>query len=81
MKKQRYLICLLLAGMMLYYAVPRLNVFAEGLSGWFAISWLAFAAIVVAGNLSGMLFAPRKLKVKGKQVKRKKEVRKIRSFG
>jgi hypothetical protein len=81
MKKQRYLICLLLAGMMLYYAVPRLNVFAEGLSGVFALSWLAFAAIVIAGNLSGMLFAPRTAKVKGKRVKMKKEVRKLRSFG
>ncbi|MGM0843959.1 MAG: hypothetical protein ACQEUT_03195 [Bacillota bacterium] len=81
MKKQRYLICLLLAGMMLYYAVPRLDVFAEGLSGWFSISWLVFAAIVIAGNLTGMLFAPRRTKVQEKVVKRKKEVRKLRSFG
>lgn len=81
MKKQRYLVCLLLAGMMLYYAVPRLNVFAEGLSGWFSISWLAFAAIVIAGNLSGMLFAPRTVKQQEKQLKKKKEVRKVRSFG
>jgi hypothetical protein len=81
MKKQRYLICLLLAGMMLYYAVPRLNVFAEGLPGLFALSWLAFAAIVIAGNLSGMLFAPRTAKGKGKRVKSRKETKRLRSFG
>ncbi|RIW29690.1 hypothetical protein D3H55_18095 [Bacillus salacetis] len=81
MKKQRYLICLLLAGMMLYYAVPRLDVFADGLQGVFGLSWLGFAAIVIAGNLTGMLFTPRAAKAKGKRFKPKKEVKKLRSFG
>lgn len=81
MKKQRYLICLLLAGMMLYYAVPRLNVFAEGLQGAFALIWLAFAAIVIAGNLSGMLFAPRASKAQIQRAKSKKGARRVRSFG
>ncbi|WP_409251621.1 hypothetical protein V1502_15990 [Bacillus sp. SCS-153A] len=81
MKKQRYLICLLLAGMMLYYAVPRMDVFADGLQGAFALSWLAFAAIVIAGNLSGMLFAPRHARAHGKRVKLKKDSGRQRSFG
>jgi hypothetical protein len=81
MKKQRYLICLLLAGMMLYYAVPRLNIFAGGLQEIFALSWLGFAAIVIAGNLTGLLFTPRTAKAKGGRLKPKKKVRKLRSFG
>ncbi|WP_421380458.1 hypothetical protein ACOJQI_17845 [Bacillus salacetis] len=81
MKKQRYLICLLLAGMMLYYAVPRLNVLAEGLPGLFALSWLAFAAIVIAGNLSGLLFAPRTFKAKGNQLRPRKDRSRMRSLG
>ncbi|WP_456273763.1 hypothetical protein [Bacillus sp. AK031] len=80
MKKQRYIICLLLAGMMLYYAVPRMNVFAEGLPGLFAIGWLAFAAIVIAGNLSALLFTPQSEKIQGNQRGRRKDVRKVRSF-
>jgi hypothetical protein len=80
MKKQRYIICLLLAGMMLYYAVPRLNVFAEGLPGLFSIGWLAFAAIVIAGNLSALLFTPHSEKIQGNQRGPKKNVRKVRSF-
>lgn len=81
MKKQRYFICLLLAGMMLYYAVPRLNVFAEGLPGMFSIGWLVFAAIVIAGNLSALLFTPYASRAPRKQAEQKKSVRKLRSFG
>jgi hypothetical protein len=60
MKKNRYLLCLLLSAFMLYFAVPRLSVTAEGLQGIFAITWLAFAMIVIAGNLTGLLYAPKK---------------------
>ncbi|MDR7077806.1 hypothetical protein J2Y03_002832 [Neobacillus niacini] len=66
MKKNRYLLCLLLCGFMLYLAVPRLSVGTEGLEGIFAISWLAFALIVIAGNLTGLLYSPKKA-VKGRQ--------------
>lgn len=45
---------------MLYFAVPRLTVFEEGLEGIFAISWLAFALIVIAGNLTAMLFGTKR---------------------
>ncbi len=60
MKKNRYLLCLLVCGFLLYFAVPRLNIFSEGIEGIFAISWLAFALIVIAGNLTALLYSPKK---------------------
>lgn len=60
MKKNRYLLCLLVGGLLLYFAVPRLNVLSEGVEGLFSISWLAFAIIVIAGNLTALLYAPKK---------------------
>ncbi|MFS0865260.1 hypothetical protein [Fredinandcohnia sp. 179-A 10B2 NHS] len=55
----RLLLCLLLCGVLLYYGVPRLSIGAEGLEGIFAISWLAFALIVISGNLIGILYRPK----------------------
>ncbi|MCM3767200.1 hypothetical protein [Neobacillus niacini] len=60
MKKNRYLLCLLLSAFMLYFAVPRLSVSTHGLEGIFAISWLVFALFVIAGNLTGLLYTPKK---------------------
>lgn len=60
MKKNRYLLCLLLAGVMLYFAVPRLSVSLDGAPGIFSLTWLAFALIVIAGNLTGLLYSPKK---------------------
>lgn len=60
MNKNRYLLCLLVCGLLLYYAAPRLDVFSNGGEGVFAISWLAFALIVVAGNLTALLYSPKK---------------------
>ncbi|MEH7418324.1 hypothetical protein V7266_23945 [Neobacillus drentensis] len=60
MKKNRYLLCLLLAGVMLYFAVPRLSVNFNGAPGIFSLAWLAFALIVIAGNLTGLLYSPKK---------------------
>lgn len=45
---------------MLYYAVPKLSIFAEGLEGTFALVWLSFALIVIAGNLTAMLYSPKR---------------------
>ncbi|MEH7176487.1 hypothetical protein [Neobacillus vireti] len=59
MKKNRYILCLLLCGLMIYFAVPRLSVGAEGLGGIFALAWLAFALIVMAGNLTALLYSPK----------------------
>ncbi len=60
MNKNRYLLCLLICGLMLYYAVPRLSIQAGGEQGLFSAVWLAFMLMAVAGNLTAMLYAPRR---------------------
>jgi hypothetical protein len=44
---------------MLYFAVPRLSIGAEGLEGIFALAWLGLALMVIAGNLTALLYTPR----------------------
>ncbi|QED48917.1 hypothetical protein [Cytobacillus dafuensis] len=61
MKKNRYLLCLLVCGALLYFALPRLDIFSVGLEGIFAMTWLAFALFVIAGNLTALLYSPKKL--------------------
>jgi hypothetical protein len=70
--KQRLLLCLLLIGVMLYYAVPRLALAEPGLKSVFSISWLVFAMFAAAGNLTGMLYAPNKRK--SKTTRNKKQI-------
>ncbi|WHY76446.1 hypothetical protein QNH20_20335 [Neobacillus sp. WH10] len=77
MKKNRYLLCLLLCGFMLYFAVPKLSVTAEGTQGIFSIVWLSFALIVIAGNLTGLLYSPKK-QVQSLQSKR--QMKNTRSY-
>ncbi|MFJ5715942.1 hypothetical protein [Neobacillus sp. NPDC093127] len=60
MKKNRYLLCLLLVAFMLYFVIPRLSVHANGAEGIFSIAWLAFALMVIAGNLTGLLYSPKR---------------------
>ncbi|WP_394233209.1 hypothetical protein [Niallia oryzisoli] len=62
LNKNRYLICLLASGMLLYYAVPRLSISAGGTEGLFSLFWLALALMVIAGNLTGLLYTPSKKK-------------------
>lgn len=62
MNKNRYLLCLLACGAMLYYALPNLNVYDDGLAGVFSISWLVLCLFVIAGNLSALLYTPKKPK-------------------
>ncbi|MGE7905143.1 hypothetical protein ACQKNS_12180 [Peribacillus sp. NPDC094092] len=73
--KQRLLLCLLLCGVMLYYAVPRLSLESGGLESLFAGSWLLFALLAVAGNLTGILYSPKKQKAK-----RKLEYKRLRQY-
>ncbi|MCD1161908.1 hypothetical protein [Peribacillus frigoritolerans] len=73
--KQRLLLCLLLCGVMLYYAVPRLSLESGGLEGLFAGSWLLFALLAVAGNLTGILYSP-----KNQKVKRQPEYKRLRQY-
>lgn len=56
----RFLLCSLLCVAMLYFALPKLSPGAPGIEGAFAIAWLVFALIVLAGNLSALLFSPKK---------------------
>ncbi|RFU65992.1 hypothetical protein [Peribacillus glennii] len=72
--RQRLLLCLLLIGVMLYYAVPRLSPAADGAEGLFAASWLVLAMFAAAGNLTGMLYAPKKRKKAG--IRKGEQVRK-----
>lgn len=60
MKKNRYLLCFLLGGVLLYYAVPRIDIYAGGEAGIFALAWLGLALCVLAGNLTAILYAPKK---------------------
>jgi len=40
--------------------MPRLSPFSDGVEGIFSITWLAFALMVVAGNLTALLYTPKK---------------------
>ena len=62
MKKNRMVLCLLICGLLLYYAVPNLSIEAGGAAGIFAISWLGFALLVIGGNLASLLYSPKKQK-------------------
>ncbi|MFD2446326.1 hypothetical protein ACFSO7_20405 [Bacillus sp. CGMCC 1.16607] len=74
MKKNRYILCLLLGGLLLYYAVPRFSIFSEGAEGIFTISWLILALLVIAGNLTAILYSPKRIKSKGNLRKTEKRV-------
>ncbi|MCJ7839735.1 hypothetical protein MUB24_02180 [Lederbergia sp. NSJ-179] len=56
MRRNRYLLCLLLCVAMLYFALPNLSPTEPGAAGVFAIAWLIFAFLVLAGNLTALLF-------------------------
>ena len=71
MNKNRYLLYLLLCGLMLYYALPRISFESLGLESLFAGAWLLFALFVIAGNLSAFLYTPKKQKVPKAGVKSK----------
>lgn len=60
--KQRLFLCLLLCGVLLYYAIPRLSLQAGGAESLFAASWLLLALFAIAGNLTGILYSPKKRK-------------------
>lgn len=80
MNKNRYLLCLLLCGVLLYYGVPRLAPYHDGLAGIFAISWMALALMVIAGNLTAILYAPKRKKQTTKKIGMVQKKKKIRYF-
>ncbi|WP_137743977.1 hypothetical protein [Robertmurraya siralis] len=77
MAKNRYILCLLASAAMLYFALPRLPIHDGGLAGVFAISWLILCLIVIAGNLSALLYEPKKARenVRKSPVKSQKRLR------
>jgi hypothetical protein len=81
MKKNRYLLCILLCGVLLYYGVPRLAPYDAGIAGVFSVTWLAFAIFVLAGNLTALLYAPKaKQQNSRKTIHQLQKKRKIRYF-
>ncbi|MFB6467702.1 hypothetical protein ACE38V_13000 [Cytobacillus sp. Hz8] len=65
MNRNRYLLCLLMIGFMLYYAIPQISILKSGSEGLFSLSWLLFAIFAIAGNLTALLHTPRKGMKKG----------------
>lgn len=80
MKKNRYLFCLLSCGVMLYYGVPQLSSYNLGLSGVFSIAWLLLAIFVIAGNLSAIMYAPKKKTSTQVQISKKQVRKKMRAY-
>jgi len=60
MKKNKYLLYLLMCGVMIYIAMPELNLATGGTDALFAGSWLFLALLVFAGNLAAFLYTPKK---------------------
>ncbi|WP_335872253.1 hypothetical protein [Bacillus sp. 2205SS5-2] len=78
---QRYLLCLLLAGVMMYYAAPRLTLSTTNTEGIFSITWIAFALLVIAGNLSALLFSSTNSEHVKKTTRRNRREQKMKSLG
>ncbi|WP_019242902.1 MULTISPECIES: hypothetical protein [Bacillus] len=73
--KQRLLICLLVIGAMLYYALPKFSLAGSMEERIFTVSWLTFALFAIAGNLAGILYSTKRTNVrnrKNKQFERKR---------
>nr|WP_090849177.1 hypothetical protein [Litchfieldia salsa] len=82
MMKNRMILCLLICGLLLYYGIPNLSIEAGGLQGVFSIAWLGFAAIVVGGNLVGLLYSTQqKKKTNLQSIEQKSQIkRRIRQY-
>lgn len=61
--KQRCILSIICALMMLYYAMPKLHFEAAGLPKYFSVAWLLFAMLAIGGNLGELLFSEQKQKV------------------
>ncbi|MDP4162593.1 MAG: hypothetical protein Q8898_05760 [Bacillota bacterium] len=80
MKKNRYLLCLVACGAMVYFAIPKIAYPSDRPEGLFTIAWLFFAALVAAGNLSALLTS-QKIQRSGRMGGIKKKTRrKSRSY-
>ncbi|MBA9025883.1 MULTISPECIES: hypothetical protein [Bacillaceae] len=59
---------------MLYYAIPRLSLTAGGLTSLFSAAWLLFALFAIAGNLTAILYSPKKVKKHKASMNKKKRI-------
>lgn len=60
--KNRTLLSFLIATALLYYAFPQLPLSGDRLEVAFSFGWLAFAIIVIGGNLAEYLYQPSRKK-------------------
>ncbi|WP_042345362.1 hypothetical protein [Bacillus massiliigorillae] len=77
--RERLLFCLLVIGMMLYYAIPKLNFFGTLEERLFAISWLLLAFLAVGGNMAAVLFTPNRKRAR-KMRKRQLEKKRVHDY-
>lgn len=79
MKRNRYILCLLASGLMLYYALPNLTISESGGARIFSIAWLTLCLFVIAGNLAALLFPQQHLSTGKRQIS-KETRKKLRMF-
>ncbi|ALC89680.1 hypothetical protein AM500_07805 [Bacillus sp. FJAT-18017] len=72
MKKNRLLICLLLAVLMIYYAGPRLSLDFSSEAGAFTAAWSTAALLVISGNMAGLVRKSKKQDKGALQTSRKR---------
>ena len=53
--QQRLIMCLMLIGLMLYYAIPRLSGGGLMEERIFSMAWLCFAILAAGGNLAALM--------------------------
>jgi hypothetical protein len=75
--RNRYLLSLLLGAALIYYAIPQLHFDAQSAKGMFAFAWIGFAILVVAGNLSALVYLPKKAANNKRNIQSRK--RRVRS--
>lgn len=62
---------ILFAGAIVYFALPRLDFSSSSsLESLFSLIWLIFALCVIGGNMTGLIYAPKKRSAKRAAVRK-----------
>ncbi|MGM9924615.1 MAG: hypothetical protein ACI35R_10245 [Bacillus sp. (in: firmicutes)] len=77
--RERLLFCVLVIGIMLYYAIPRFNFLGTLQEQVFAASWLLFAFLAAGGNVAAILYAPSRKRARQKK-KRQLETKRVYDY-